>query len=118
VIVVVDSSGASGAVGAVLVDVSVAVIVASAASGAVVEVLVEVSVADVVSEEVAAVSSVDVEVASTCAKAGLTMTIAAASTKTKTLNPANATVLLFMNKNIVPYRDKPGLVLLWILSRA
>ena len=115
---VVDSSGASGAVGAVLVDVSVALIVASGAWGSVGGVLVEASVTGEASDEVVAVSSVDVAVASTCAKAGLTMTTAAASTKTKTLNPASALTLLFIYTAIVPYRDKPGLVLLWILSTA
>src|SRR5215470_11658780 len=54
------------------------------------------SVVDVVSEEVVAVSSIDVEVASTCAKAGLTMNSATASTITKTLPPANASVLPFI----------------------
>jgi hypothetical protein len=70
----------------------------------------------VVSEEVVAVSSIDVEVASNCAKAGLTMKTAAARTMPKTLAPANATVLLFMNTNIVLYKDKLGLDLLWIFK--
>jgi hypothetical protein len=104
----------SAAVGAAVL----VVVAAPRPSGSVGGVLVDLSLAEVVAEEVVAVPSVDVVVASSCAKAGLTMRTAAASTVTRTLTPANAITLLFMNINIVAYRRKRRLTFLWILSTA